>query len=83
MPPEYGLHAFEHRHEEAAAIVGRFDRRLDHETDRVSGTLSQAAAGLVRDIAELFRREEHALAGFGIDVGLAIQRPRNSSDRNI
>ena len=49
----------------------------------MGGALPQAAAGLVRRIVQLLGGVEHALAGVGIDVGAAVQRPRHGADRNV
>ena len=39
--------------------------------------------GLVGRVVQLRGRLEHALAGLGVDVSAAVERPRNRSDRDV
>jgi len=48
-----------------------------------SETLPQRATRLVGHIAECLGGLEHALAGLGVDVGTAVQRPGDGADRDV
>ena len=80
---EIRLQAVEHRHEERLALRRALTVGGDHEADHAGGALAQAAARLVRRIAERLGGLEDALARLGADVAPPVQRPRNGADRDI
>lgn len=83
MLGEDRLHAVEDTHEEGVALASDLRAGLHHEANDVGGALPQAAARLVRHIAELLGRFEDPPARLLVNVGAAVQCTRNRSDRNI
>ena len=81
---QHGLHAVENAEEEGIAIgAGGGGASLHHEADNAGRTLAQRSAGLVRHVAELGRRGEHAFPRLFVDVGLAVEGARHRTDRDI
>ncbi|MNK97203.1 hypothetical protein D3C87_1175210 [compost metagenome] len=83
MSGKHALQTIRHAQKEVVGVFNSLRVAAGHQADDIGGSLPQAAAGLVGDITQLFRRFENTPPRLFVHIRLAVQGTGNSAYRYL